>query len=96
MNLFRSKEDIQNWTEFKPGTEDGIVSLETAARILSTPRGDGGFGYDPLFFAPELGATFAELGVGTKNGLSHRARAMAAMKPHIVNYFRLAKPGTSG
>lgn len=56
-------------------------------RILTERRGEGGFGYDPLFFAPELGATFAELGVGTKNDLSHRARAMKAMKPRLLAYF---------
>lgn len=61
-------------------------------RILHAPRGTGGFGYDPLFYVPELGATFAELGVGTKNNLSHRARAMFAMKPQLARYFRLAKP----
>lgn len=65
-------------------------------RILEQPRGTGGFGYDPLFHVPALGATFAELGVGTKNDLSHRARAMQAMQPHLEGYFRLAKPGHSG
>ncbi len=56
--------------------------------ILDAPRGTGGFGYDPLFFSPELGQTFAEAGVGTKSQLSHRARAMAAMKPQILDYLR--------
>lgn len=54
--------------------------------ILTAPRGTGGFGYDPLFFSPELGMTFAEAGVGTKQLLSHRARAMAAMKPKLLQY----------
>lgn len=58
-------------------------------RILEEPRGTGGFGYDPLFFSPELGATFAEIGVGTKGQLSHRARAMQEMKPLLTAYFRL-------
>ena len=58
------------------------------ASILDAPRGTGGFGYDPLFFAPELGMTFAEAGVGTKSDLSHRARAMAAMKPKLLAYLR--------
>ena len=56
--------------------------------ILTAPRGTGGFGYDPLFFAPELGMTFAEAGVGSKSQLSHRARAMAAIKPQLVAYLR--------
>ncbi len=55
--------------------------------ILEAPRGTGGFGYDPLFYSPELGATFAEAGVGTKNNLSHRARAMASMKPWVLAVF---------
>ena len=59
--------------------------------ILDEPRGTGGFGYDPLFFAPELGCSFAEAGVGPKNHLSHRARAMRAMRAQILEYFRLAK-----
>jgi XTP/dITP diphosphohydrolase len=52
--------------------------------ILEAPRGTGGFGYDPLFYSPELGMTFAEAGVGTKNHLSHRARAMVKMKPQLL------------
>lgn len=54
--------------------------------ILDAPRGTGGFGYDPLFYAPELGQTFAEAGVGPKSDLSHRARAMRAMKPRLLAY----------
>jgi len=54
--------------------------------ILTAPRGTGGFGYDPLFFAPELGMTFAEAGVGPKSDLSHRARAMRAIKPRLLSY----------
>jgi XTP/dITP diphosphohydrolase len=57
--------------------------------ILDQPRGTGGFGYDPLFYAPELGCTFAEAGVGAKNDLSHRARAMRAMRPRLVEYLGL-------
>ncbi|HUH02204.1 MAG TPA: RdgB/HAM1 family non-canonical purine NTP pyrophosphatase, partial [Kofleriaceae bacterium] len=56
-------------------------------RILRERRGTGGFGYDPLFYLPELGATFAELGLGTKNDRSHRARAMQALKPRLIAYF---------
>jgi XTP/dITP diphosphohydrolase len=45
-------------------------------RILKSPRGDGGFGYDPLFEIPEYHQTFAELGATVKSVLSHRARAL--------------------
>ena len=49
-------------------------------RILFEPRGKGGFGYDPLFVPAGHDQTFAELGEEVKNGLSHRARAMAKAK----------------
>lgn len=45
-------------------------------RILRKPRGEGGFGYDPLFEIREYHKTFAELGNAAKSALSHRARAM--------------------
>ena len=48
-------------------------------RILTAPRGDGGFGYDPLFFLPEHGCSAAELDTAIKNRISHRARASALL-----------------
>ena len=44
--------------------------------IIDTPRGDGGFGYDPYFLVPQFGKTGAELDMDTKNGLSHRGQAL--------------------
>ncbi len=44
--------------------------------ILDSPRGTGGFGYDPLFYLPELKKTMAEIDLTTKHTLSHRGRAM--------------------
>jgi XTP/dITP diphosphohydrolase len=69
---------------------DGAITTDGACEgvILDRARGVGGFGYDPLFFAPELGMTFAEAGTGTKRQLSHRARAMAAMKPKLLDYLQ--------
>jgi XTP/dITP diphosphohydrolase len=51
------------------GTVDGV--------LLEAPRGTGGFGYDPLFYYPPLGATFAEIPAASKHAVSHRGRAMA-------------------
>jgi len=48
---------------------------EARGRILEAPRGAGGFGYDPLFFFPALGKTFAELSAEEKAGVSHRGAA---------------------
>lgn len=47
-------------------------------RILHGPRGQNGFGYDPIFFSPELGKGFAEASLGEKRSVSHRGRALAA------------------
>lgn len=48
-------------------------------RIATEPRGEGGFGYDPLFHVPALGARFAEVPAEEKNAISHRARAFRAL-----------------
>ncbi len=52
-------------------------------RILTAPRGDGGFGYDPLFLVPELDRSFAELPPSKKNRISHRGRALRNAHPLI-------------
>lgn len=48
-------------------------------QIIATPKGEQGFGYDPLFFVPTLGKTAAELDSATKNALSHRGQAMRTL-----------------
>lgn len=48
--------------------------------IADSPRGKNGFGYDPIFYLPELGKTFAELAAEHKNRISHRARAACAAR----------------
>ncbi|MCG8586651.1 MAG: RdgB/HAM1 family non-canonical purine NTP pyrophosphatase [Pirellulales bacterium] len=56
-------------------------------RITRERQGIGGFGYDPLFEVVEYHHTFGELGSAVKAALSHRARAMRGMLPHIVQLF---------
>ena len=58
-------------------TADGTVE----GLILEAPRGTGGFGYDPLFYLPELDKTMAEIDLETKLSLSHRGRAIQALLP---------------
>jgi len=53
-----------------------IAEGEWHGEIIAALRGDGGFGYDPLFFLPEFGKTAAELDAETKNRVSHRGQAM--------------------
>jgi XTP/dITP diphosphohydrolase len=54
-----------------------VVSDFAEGRILNAPRGNGGFGYDPLFFSADLGCTFAEAPQEQKNRRSHRGKAFA-------------------
>ncbi len=57
--------------------------------IIADERGDGGFGYDPIFYLPDHQATMAEIPVDLKNEISHRARAVKAMLPYIHKVFNL-------
>ncbi len=57
-------------------TTEGVVR----GRILESPRGEGGFGYDPLFLYPEWGKTFAEVDGPRKASVSHRGRALERLK----------------
>lgn len=50
-----------------------------AGSILTAPRGEGGFGYDPLFLSDDLGVTFAEAPAADKNRISHRGRAFTRL-----------------
>jgi XTP/dITP diphosphohydrolase len=60
------------------------VQGECAGRIAFEPRGNQGFGYDPVFWVADYGATMAELGPAVKNRISHRARALAAFKERFA------------
>jgi XTP/dITP diphosphohydrolase len=51
--------------------------------ILREARGEGGFGYDPLFLIPEYHQTFGELSARVKHALSHRGRALAQLRPTV-------------
>ena len=67
---------------------DGTIGLEVEGRcpgeILTSPRGDGGFGYDPVFYVPEAGLTFAEMDKALKGRIGHRGRALAELAPKLV------------
>ncbi len=57
------------------GSWEGVIQLQ--------PAGDGGFGYDPYFFLPELGCTSAQLSAAEKNRLSHRGKALEELKQKL-------------
>ncbi len=53
--------------------------------VLTTPQGNGGFGYDPLFLVPECAKTLAELDMASKTALSHRGKALAALLDFLLS-----------
>ncbi len=63
-----------------PDGRHRLVEGMAEGLILAAPRGRGGFGYDPLFYYPPLGRTFAELTEAEKAEVSHRGRAMRAAR----------------
>ncbi len=58
-------------------TIEGLIAYE--------PKGGGGFGYDPIFYVPELGMTTAELSLEQKNKISHRGKALRQMKTMLFS-----------
>ena len=77
-----------------------VVVLASGERVLATAsgavegliideaRGSNGFGYDPHFYVPEYGMTAAEMAPELKNRISHRGRALAAIRPRLVELLR--------
>jgi XTP/dITP diphosphohydrolase len=61
-----------------------LFSGECRGVIIDRPRGSHGFGYDPIFFIPEMGKTMAELTLEEKNKISHRARAAEKAKKYLM------------
>lgn len=61
-------------------TYEGIIG----GRIIREPRGENGFGYDPVFYVPELGKTVAQLSLEEKNKVSHRGKALRRAKELLL------------
>jgi len=73
---------------------DGLEIVEIGTcegQIASAPRGSNGFGYDPVFYLPDLDCTMSEISAEEKNTRSHRGNALAAMKPHLMRLFATAQ-----
>jgi XTP/dITP diphosphohydrolase len=70
-----------------PAKDIHLATGECEGRIIPEERGSNGFGYDPIFFLPELGRTMAQLDMGEKNRLSHRARAVLNAIPNLNKIF---------
>lgn len=73
----------------RPGVDEVLqVEGRVEGRILHAERGTGGFGYDALFQPDGHAQTFGELPADVKDGLSHRGRAVAALKPLLDDLLR--------
>ncbi len=72
--------DGQTWTA--SGASSGVIAF--------APQGQGGFGYDPVFYVPKYQRTYAELDPGEKNDLSHRGRAALKAKALLKRYLESA------
>ncbi len=66
-----------------PGGKELTTRGTIEGRIGYEERGEGGFGYDPIFYVPEFGKSTAELSEEEKNAVSHRGRALRAMKEEL-------------
>jgi len=76
---------VSNALDPEPLTAEGVWE----GRIVDSPRGSGGFGYDPYFWLPHLGLTAAELAPAEKNRLSHRGVALRALAAGLAARVRL-------
>jgi XTP/dITP diphosphohydrolase len=58
--------------------------------LTTEPCGVSGFGYDPIFYYPPAGCTFAQMHPDDKNAVSHRAKAVESLRPHLLDFLRCA------
>ena len=70
---------------FPDGTEE-VTEGVIEGRIADEPAGEEGFGYDPLFYVPELGCTTAQVPMEKKSEISHRGQALRKMKPIVIRW----------
>ncbi len=68
--------------------KDLVVSGTCAGRILAAPEGEDGFGYDPLFFIPDKGKTFAQMTTDEKNEISHRGNAIRELLKQLPDWLK--------
>lgn len=75
----------------RPGEETEVFEATCEGRIADAPSGAGGFGYDPIFWLPELGCTMADLTAEQKHAISHRGKVLAQFARRLEELY-----GTKG
>ena len=76
-----------------PGGEDRVVEGRVDGSLVREPRGDGGFGYDPIFLPEGSGRTTAQMSSAEKHAISHRGRAFRALAP-VIHDLLVAHPAS--
>lgn len=71
----------------EPGGREETVEGVVDGKILFEPRGDGGFGYDPVFWVPATGRTFSEMDLAEKESISHRGKALVAARRVLESWY---------
>ncbi|MBD7894953.1 XTP/dITP diphosphatase [Limosilactobacillus sp. Sa3CUN2] len=71
----------------KPDGAKLVANGRVDGRILTSPRGKNGFGYDPLFYVEQFGSSMAELTADQKNSISHRGQALAEFMKHFAEWW---------
>ncbi len=80
------------------GPGAGVVAMprlthgKLEGRIALSPRGEGGFGYDPVFYIPRLGCTLAQVAIDEKDRISHRGRAAGRIRPILRQLIESGTP----
>lgn len=88
LSMVKDKENRRAWfvcalVLANGGKEKLYVEERAEGKIIDEPRGQNGFGYDPLFYVEEYGQTFAEIPPEVKNKISHRAKALAKLQEKV-------------
>ena len=83
----RSARFVCNIAAVLPDGQEVHTEETMEGLIAETPAGAGGFGYDPILYIPEFGKTSAELSIEEKNQISHRGKALEAMKHKLKEIF---------
>lgn len=75
----------------RPNGEEKVFQGICEGKILKEPRGNGGFGYDPIFYFEEFGMSFGEMDLETKNLVSHRGKALRLFGDFVKTIQRLSE-----
>jgi XTP/dITP diphosphohydrolase len=84
----RAAKFVSNVAVVFPNGDELVTAGECAGELTREARGENGFGYDPIFYMPCFGRTLAEVTAEEKNAVSHRGKALRAMKEKLEVYFK--------